>query len=171
MTTPYLRKKYGFALVDIVIYIALFSVLIGGVSISAYSLFKSTNQNHTRIMILEEGNFLLAKISWIVSQSKMITIPAISATSTMLSIVPSDTSLGPSVDIKKLGTGIILRRKNISYILSNSNVMVSQVVFTRKSLNEENTLGSVQSEFTLSARAPDGSVVTSDFSTIDYIHQ
>jgi hypothetical protein len=158
----------GFALIDIVIYIALFAVLIGGVSISAYNLFISTNQNHTSTLLLEEGNFLLAKISWAISQADTITIPLPNASSTLLLITPHDLSLGNSILIQVQNKNMTLRRQNVTSILSNSNVEVSNIVFTY--LSTENTK-SIESSFTLTSRAPNGKVITSDFSTINFLHQ
>ncbi len=158
----------GFALIDIVIYIALFAVLIGGVSISAYNLFTSTNQNQTSTLLLEEGNFLLAKISWVISQTETITTPLTNASSTLLLITPHDVSLGNSIVIQIQNKNLTLRRKNITNVLSNSNVEISNLVFTY--LSTEN-IESIESSFTLTSRAPNGTVVTSDFSTINFLHQ
>ncbi len=158
----------GFALIDIVIYIALFAVLIGGVSVSVYSLFISTNQNQTSTMVLEEGNFLLAKISWVISQAETITTPYQNASSTILLITPHDLSLGNSILIQIQNKNMTLRRKNVTNILSNSNIEVSNVVFTHLT---SGNIESIESSFTLTSRAPNGTLITSNFSTINFLHQ
>lgn len=161
-------SPYGFALIDIVIYIALFAVLIGGASISAYNLFISTNQNQTSTLVLEEGNFLLAKISWAINQTETITSPSLNASSTLLLITPYDVSLGNSILIQVQNKNMTLRRKNVTSVLSNSNVEVSNLVFTYHQIEN---VESIESSFTLTSRAPNGTVVTSDFSTINFLHQ
>ncbi|MEY4602302.1 MAG: hypothetical protein RL292_243 [Candidatus Parcubacteria bacterium] len=161
-------SKSGFALIDIVIYIALFAVLIGSVSVSVYNLFISTNQNHTSIMILEEGNFLLAKISWVMEQAEKITNPVQNTSSTLLLITPYDVSLGNSMVIQTQNKNLTLRRKNVTSILNNSNVEVSNLVFT---YHTSEGVYSIKSSFTLTSRAPDGTVITSDFSTINFLNQ
>ncbi|MCX6703690.1 MAG: hypothetical protein NTV02_03315 [Candidatus Zambryskibacteria bacterium] len=160
--------KAGFALIDIVIYIALFAILIGGVSISAYHLFNSSNQNQTNVLVLEEGNFLLAKISWVISQAETITTPPTNASSTILLTTPYDLSLGNSLLIQVQNKNITLRRKNVTSILNNSNIEVSNLVFTR--LTSDN-IESIKSSFTLTSRAPNGTPVTADFSTINFLHK
>lgn len=161
-------SKSGFALMDIIIYIALFAVLIGSVSVSVYNLFISTNQNQTRTMVLEEGNFLLAKISWVIKQAEIITNPVQNASSTLLLITPYDVNLGNSILIQTQNKNITLRRKNITSILNNSNVEVSNVFFTYLT---SDGIHSIKSSFTLTSRAPNGTLITSDFSTINFLHQ
>ncbi len=161
-------SKSGFALIDIVIYIALFAVLIGGVSISAYHLFTSTNQNQTSTLLLEEGNFLLAKISWAINQAETITTPLPNASSTILLMTPYDLNLGNSILIEVQNKNMTLRRKNITNVLSNSNVEVSNLIFTYLT---SDGINSIESSFTLTGRAPNGSLVTSDFSTINFLRQ
>lgn len=161
-------SKSGFALIDIVIYIALFAVLIGSVSVSVYNLFISTNQNQTSTMVLEEGNFLLAKISWTISQAEVITTPLPNASSTLLLITPYDLSLGNSMLIQIQNKNMTLRRKNITNVLSNSNIEISNLLFTYSTSEDTE---SIESSFTLTSRAPNGTLITSSFSTINLLNQ
>lgn len=161
-------SKSGFALIDIIIYIALFAVLIGSVSVSVYNLFISTNQNHTSTMVLEEGNFLLAKISWVMEQAETITTPVQNTSSTLLLITPYDVSLGNSMLIQIQNKNMTLRRKNITNVLSNSNVEVSNLLFTYSTSKDTE---SIEFSFTLTSRAPNGTPVTANFSTTNFLHQ
>jgi len=163
-----ISSKSGFALIDIIIYIALFAVLIGSVSVSVYNIFISTNQNHTSTMVLDEGNFLLAKISWVIEQAETITSPIQNASSTLLLITPYDIHLGNSILLQVQNKNITLRRKNVTSILNNSNVEVSNVVFTYRT---SEGVHSIESTFTLTSRAPNGTLISSDFSTINFLHQ
>ncbi len=52
----------GFTLIEVVIYLALIGLLFSGLFVSAFAIIESIGRNDTQIMILEEGNFLLAKI-------------------------------------------------------------------------------------------------------------
>ena len=161
-------SKSGFALIDIIIYIALFAVLIGSVSVSVYNLFISTNQNQTSTMVLEEGHFLLAKISWVIKHAETITTPVQNASSAILLVTPYDLSLGNSILIQVQNKNMTLRRKNITNVLSNSNVEVSNLIFTHTSAEN---IESIESSFTLTSRAPNGTVITSNFSTINFLNQ
>lgn len=163
-----ISSKSGFALIDIIIYIALFAVLIGSVSVSVYNIFISTNQNHTSTMVLDEGNFLLAKISWVIEQAETITSPIQNASSTLLLITPYDIHLGNSILLQVQNKNITLRRKNVTSILNNSNVEVSNVVFAYRT---SEGVHSIESTFTLTSRAPNGTLISSDFSTINFLHQ
>lgn len=160
--------RSGFALIDIVIYIALFSVLIGGISVSAYNLFTSTHKNAANILVLEEGNFLLAKISWVIQETDTVTTPVNNTSSTLLSVIPYNLELGTSIEIKLIDGTLTMKRKNITSSLSNSNVTVSDLLFTHQSTNE---IESIESTLTLTALSSTGQMVTADFSTINFLHQ
>lgn len=59
-----MKYKKGTTLIEIIIYIALFSILISGAFISAFQLIDSNNKINSNISLEEEGNFVLRKINW-----------------------------------------------------------------------------------------------------------
>ncbi len=61
-------NKRGITLIETLIYIALFALLIGGGVSSAYTLIESSDKIGVRAMMEEEGNFLLAKIAWVLEE-------------------------------------------------------------------------------------------------------
>ena len=50
----------GFTLIEVVIYIALFSLLLGGAFVTAYQLIDNSRELNVKNRVQEEGNFLLA---------------------------------------------------------------------------------------------------------------
>lgn len=67
------KAQNGFTLIEVVIYLALFAILFSGAVVAAYSVLETSGKNHTRAMMQEEGEFMLAKINWAVSNAKTIT--------------------------------------------------------------------------------------------------
>jgi prepilin-type N-terminal cleavage/methylation domain-containing protein len=53
--------KQGFTLIEVIIYLALFSILMAGSLSAAFALCESSGHERTRAFLLEEGNFIIAK--------------------------------------------------------------------------------------------------------------
>lgn len=58
------KNNKGFTLIEVVIYIALFSLLIGSAFVTAYQIIDGTNKISVKTTTQEEGNFLMRKINW-----------------------------------------------------------------------------------------------------------
>lgn len=58
------RAKNGFTLIETVIYLALFSIIIGGGMVATFQIIQGAKVAHSRALLWEEGNFLAAKIFW-----------------------------------------------------------------------------------------------------------
>ena len=54
----------GFSLIETIIYLALFSVIIGGGMVGVYQIVDSNNKNLAATAMEQEANFLLRKINW-----------------------------------------------------------------------------------------------------------
>lgn len=60
-------EEKGFTLLEAIIYIALFSLLLGGMMPAAFQLFRSGSRNMTAYAIQEEAAFIDRKIYWALS--------------------------------------------------------------------------------------------------------
>ncbi len=56
--------KKGFTLIEVIIYIALFSILIGGVLVSTFQLVQTGSSLSSKTAVQDEGNFAIRKLSW-----------------------------------------------------------------------------------------------------------
>ncbi len=59
-----MKNNQGFTLIEVIIYIALFSLLIGTAFVTAFQLMDGSGKLSTRNTVQEEGNFVLRKINW-----------------------------------------------------------------------------------------------------------
>lgn len=68
-------NKYGFTLLETLIYIALFGVLMTGALVTVYELLRSAEENRFAIAIQEEGIFIQRKLNWALSGATVVTMP------------------------------------------------------------------------------------------------
>ncbi len=83
--TPYHPKKRvgvnshvkvkGFTLLEVVIYIAIFSILMSGVLITVYQLLEAGRSNLSAVAVQEEGTFVNRKISWALAGATDVDVP------------------------------------------------------------------------------------------------
>ncbi len=170
----------GFTLVETLVYLGLFAILIGGAFTAAYGIVQSSGSNQTRTMIQEEGDFLIAKITWSLSGVQVINQPLVGTPGSLLSfnkVTGLDANNQPIV--APVSIGLVGDDMQVSYpsnpvpntfILNNSNVVISNLVFTHDSVSGNSIKPeSLESTFTVSAHTPDGSLISQDFSTTIYM--
>ncbi len=65
----------GFTLLEVVIYIAIFSILMSGVLLTVYQLLDVGRANLSAVAVQEEGTFVNRKISWALAGATAIDVP------------------------------------------------------------------------------------------------
>ena len=160
----------GFTLIEVSIYIALFSILIGGVLVSAYNLFESSGHNQTEAQLVEEGNFLLAKMDWVMSGVQTIHTPSANSSGNTLSVTLFDTTISNPVVMTCVGNNMTLTRgTDTSQILNNTNVWLSDASFAHTTQTGQGLVPeSVTVTFILNTRTPNGTVMSHTFSDTYY---
>ena len=99
----------GFTLIEVVIYIALLSLLLGGTVESTYSFLTYSASDERDIAVSQEGTFVLHKIEWALmstSSASRIISPAKGSYADALSLIEQD---GKRVDICKDGSTVRIR--------------------------------------------------------------
>ena len=71
-----MSKSNGFTLIETIVYLALFSIMMGGAIVALFNLFESSGRELTHIMLQEEGNFIIAKINWAISGAQSVNQPS-----------------------------------------------------------------------------------------------
>ena len=166
----------GVTLIELVVYIALFTLIIGGAVVAAYQIFESSGRSQTHAMVQEEGDFLLAKINWTLSGVQTITAPALPSagqacsTSNTLSVTKWDAGIGTIV-IDQSGSDMRLARGgNPVSVLNNSNVTITNLMFKYCYLGGNNP-ASIATSFTLQSRSTNGLPITQDFFMTTYLRK
>lgn len=165
--------KSGFTLIETLVYLALFSVLFGGMAAAAYSMFEAAQRSQTEALLLEEGNFLVAKINQAMSGAKIVQSPppadATSTQSAILSVVKYD---GQSVTMRLNESDAPPGPESDTYTLNNSSIQARDLMFTRTTDSASgNYQENVTADFTLAAKTAGGREISEDFSTTVYLRK
>lgn len=81
-----IRNNDGFLLLEAVIYLALFLVFVGGVASSFYHLSFSDQDLSEEVLVIDEAEFVLKKINWLLSDTSKVLKPASGETTEYLLI-------------------------------------------------------------------------------------
>lgn len=169
MTT--LRR--GFTLIEAIVYLALFSILMGGGIVAAYSLFDATTRAGTRTILHEETDFLLSKVDWALSGAEAVTAPGAGATGSALTVAKWDASSGDPIVIAKNGDNLTMSRGGgAAEILNNTNVSVTSISFEHVADPGNGTVPEyVTAVIQTSAPTPSGALLTRVGTTTVYLRR
>lgn len=164
MTSP-----RGFTIIELLVYLGLFALLLGGVATGAFSVIESSGRTQARAMLQQEGNFLVGKINWALAGASQVTAPI--TTGSQLSVTKYDTT---TAAINLNGTNMEIQDtvNTTATPVNNANVTVTNLLFIHTAasgdgVNQEKVVGS----FTLSTHAPNGMVISQDFTTTVYLRR
>ncbi|TSC70245.1 MAG: hypothetical protein CEO12_449 [Parcubacteria group bacterium Gr01-1014_46] len=89
----------GTTLIEVIIYIALFSILLTGSFMSAMGLVDSNSKTRVSITVQDEGNFVMRKINWLITNLDPTSPPTVtgSGCSQILTVRKINYSLNPIV--------------------------------------------------------------------------
>lgn len=164
----YCRTR-GFTLIEVLVYLGIFSILIGGTVTAVYHMLEGSARTQTAVMLQEEGNFLIAKINWALSGVESVNV----SNPTTLSVVKYTSTGTTNITITESGTDLVLQQDADPAVpLNNTNVEVSGTLFVHTApsgsgINPE----SVSAHVTLSTKTPNGMVLTKEFETTAYLRK
>lgn len=164
--------KRGFTLIEALVYIGLFTIVVGGLITASYGFFESLDRNETRAMMQAEQDFILAKIDWALDGASAVSVPS----SSSVSITKWDTSVGNPVQICAAGTDVRILRgagtcSSAGSVLNNSNVTITDLTFIRTVAAGINAPESVEAGFTITATMPNSASISQTASTTRYLHK
>lgn len=125
----YLRNIKGFSLVEMILYVAISSVILLSLSLLLTSLLSSRLKSQSIADVDQQGMQVLQLITQTVRNAKSVDFPPIGATSTSLSVSVGDPMLSPTVFGVVDGTVRITEGSNPPIALSNSHITFSSFVF------------------------------------------
>ncbi len=124
-----MSKRGGFTLIEVLIYIALFSLVAGGLLLTTYVVIENSGRIENKVIVSEEGAFLLRKFDWALTGADSISVPS----ETELKLTKPDLPAGENPVAFSLGSGeILLKRGGGGMVpLSSAGVSVTSLIFTR----------------------------------------
>jgi len=123
-----MKQNKGFTLIETIIYIALFSVLIGGGLVTVYELIDGSGKLSAKGTVQEEGNFVLRKLNWALTGASSITTPSSGTPpSSILTVTKYD---GTQINVQLMGTKIRMTEIGGSDdFITTDNIKVSSLEF------------------------------------------
>lgn len=141
------QKKNGFTVLELLLYIGLFSIILLGVSAFLYLLLSARVKHETMTEVEQQGAIAMQWITQAVRNAEEINNPSRSNTADTLTLeLPTDAQDPTEF---RLRNGALTTREDdgAEIALTSNDVTVSSVQFTNTSL--ANTPGSVRIQFTI----------------------
>src|SRR6266404_3191432 len=154
-----MKYNHGFTLIETLIYIALFGIIIGGVSVCVYTLISASGHDQTGIMLEQEGDFLLGKLSWALADGYGLTVGVDKTSFSVNKYNFTDNSL--AFDFHN-GNLRLTQGASGAENLNNSSTRVENLVFQDLPAQNGQPEG-LSASFVVTARASDGKTVSQNF--------
>ena len=165
------KNERGFTLIETLVYLALFTLIIGGLMSASYALFESGDRNQAKAMLQDEENFVIAKIMWALESAKTVSVPAVGTPGSALSVIKYDGSTAQfclsGVDVKYLGASGSCVSSGV--ILNNSNVAITALTFTH--VGSGSNPEYVQVDITATTKTAQGMTITLAESATRYLRK
>lgn len=151
----YFRFVQGFSLVEVVLYIALASVMLLALSLFLTFLLSSRVKNQSIADVNQQGLQVMQLVTQSIRNAKSVDSPSIGATSTSLSLTMFDPLLSPTVFDSINGVIYVKEGMGSNIPLTNSHVIVSGFLFQNIS-GASSTDRIVRLSFTIDHKNPSG---------------
>lgn len=119
-------KTLGFTLIEVLVYIALFSMLMLGCISSIFQITESAGSIETQSEVSDESIFVLEKLSTVIKAADSIQIPGVGETSSALHVM---TPAGPVT--YDLVSGMLFQTRNANSVqVSGNGISVTNLSLT-----------------------------------------
>ncbi len=126
------KKHHGFTLIEVILYIALFSFLMGAAFVAAYQILDNSDELSVKNTTQKEGSFVLRKIDWVLTGVQTITTPTSGSTNNLrlTKYGGSTVEICLNANKVKIREGSFGACSNSNYLaLTTDNVSVSALTF------------------------------------------
>lgn len=170
--SPLSKSGAGFTLIEVLVYLGLFTILVGGAVLAAYNVIESSGRNQTLAIMQQESSFITGKINWALSGIEGVNAPLLNTPSSQLLVTKTDGAIGAvdiRPDVNNTSDLLLTRGSSPAQILNNTNVAVSNLIFDHQS--SPSGAEWVKATFTLTAKAPNGGSIVQNFETTKYVRK
>jgi len=146
-------KEAGFTLIEVLLYVAIFSVIIGGIVSLAFLSTAARAQNQTRADLNYQGEAVMALLVQSIHQAQAITAPVPGSSASSLTLAMSDSTVDPTIFDTVSRSGYNAVEINEGSLptqndLTNSSISVSNLKFTNMSVGSTNSSILIQFDLT-----------------------
>ncbi len=150
-TTYNLQPSRGFTLIETLIYVVIFSMVVGTLIAFALSMNSSRLRAQVMLEVNGQGTSMVRTITQAVRNSTGINAPTAGNTTSSLALATGVSGTNPTVFSVAGETLYVTEGTGSPIALTNNKVKVTNLVFTN--LSRASTPGVVQARFTLSNTA------------------
>lgn len=156
----------GFTLIETLVYIALFTIIIGGGMVAVYQIIESTNASYNHVILQEEANFLFRKINWALTGA--VTVNVTSGTNPFDTLTVSKPGLS-LIFTRDSGNNSLTLKKSTGPVIELNSGSISVLHLTFEDIPPSNgMLQGMTTNFTLET-AQNGRPASQIFSTTKYL--
>jgi len=149
-----IKKKEGYTLLELLLYISLYSIIMLSVMALLLTLLEVRVKSRTLAEVDQQGVQIVQLITQSLRNADNVNSPAAGATAALLSLDMPGTSLDPTVFDLSNGIVRISETGGAAVVLNNSQVTVSNLTFTN--LTRPGTAGNVRVQFSVTYVNPEG---------------
>lgn len=124
-----LSSQKGFTLVEMILYVAVCSILMVTISVFLSFLLDARIRSQAITEVNQQGFQVLSLITQTIRNGRSIEVPSISTSSTTLTLTTGDALLNPTVFTLNGGTLQVIEGSKSALPLTNSRVTVSNLIF------------------------------------------
>lgn len=143
------RFQLGTSLVEVLLYMAIFSVVLGSIA----TIWSALGQTRNKVTVIGEveaqGSFLVKYIAQTIRNSISVNSPGAASSAASLSLVMPSAPVSPTVFQLNSGVVTVTEGVNSPVNLSNNKVSVSNLTFENRAVS--GAPGSIRFSFTVSA--------------------
>jgi type II secretory pathway pseudopilin PulG len=122
------KSGAGFTLIEVLVYIGLFTLLVGTLLGVAYQTIAATSQINKKIVLGQEADFILRKIDWALTGDAAVSVGTNPSDATITRYSPPST-----ISFRQNGNFIGINSGMGEMDLNSANVVVSNLVFLKTS--------------------------------------
>ena len=143
------KNKIGFSLVETIVYVAIFSIFIGGIVTFINTMSASRLNNQMILEVNDQGSKVMKTITQSIRVASQVNSPTITNTALNLSLATAVPSTNPTVF--SLDSGVIYMTEGVSpaVALTNNKVIASGLTFSN--FSRPDTPDVIKISFTLTS--------------------
>jgi len=138
---------FGFTLIEIIIYISIFSMIVFSISYFMNMLNNSRVHNQNILEVEDQGESIIRNITYKIRNAKSINNPTAGNSESSLNLEMADSSINPTIYSITNGVIYIKEGTGTNIALSNNKVNISGLTFTNEGAMDKP--GSIKIRFNL----------------------
>src|SRR3989344_6466954 len=130
-----MKHKAGFTLIEVLIYMVIFSLLVGTMMLFAFAMLSGAQRTDMQIEVTDNARFATQKLQRIIQGAVSVNSPAVGSSSTSLSLTTATASWNPFVIDVASGSLRFKKGSAEAIPITNGFVTISSVSFKNYSFS------------------------------------